>query len=100
MPKLFLQPLVENAYQHGLEDQIEEGLVQISFEDCGNYAEISVEDNGAMSDEKLKHVVSLLSDPDYKSDSEGLRNVQMRIRLNFGESAGLRADRGTSGACD
>ncbi|MCM3626111.1 histidine kinase [Paenibacillus glycanilyticus] len=97
VPKLFLQPLVENAYQHGLEDQIEEGLVMIAFEDCGDHAEISVEDNGAMSNEKLGHIVSLLTNSEYKSDSEGLRNVQMRIRLSFGEDAGLRADRGALG---
>ncbi|SFD77169.1 two-component system, sensor histidine kinase YesM [Paenibacillus catalpae] len=97
VPKLFLQPLVENAYQHGLEDQIAEGLVVITFEDCGDRAEISVEDNGTLTEEELNHIVSLLNEPAYKSDSEGLRNVQMRIRLNFGEDAGLRAERGRIG---
>ncbi|MBP3966497.1 sensor histidine kinase [Paenibacillus lignilyticus] len=97
VPKLLLQPLVENAYQHGLEDQVEEGLVMVTFKDCGDHAQIAVEDNGALEEEELAHIVALLADADYKSDSEGLRNVQLRIRLNFGEHAELLADRGALG---
>ncbi|GLX70581.1 sensor histidine kinase [Paenibacillus glycanilyticus] len=97
VPKLFLQPLVENAYQHGLEDQTEAGLVRITFEEFATRAEITVEDNGVLTDEKLSHIVALLTDADYSSESEGLRNVQMRIRLSFGEGAELKADRGILG---
>ncbi|MFD0674051.1 sensor histidine kinase [Cohnella sp. GCM10027633] len=98
VPKLLLQPLIENAYQHGLEDSIDQGKVEVSFANLGDRASISVDDNGASTDEaKLAHIVALLSDPDYKTDSEGLRNVDLRIRLHFGEGAGLAAERSPLG---
>lgn len=98
VPKLLLQPLIENAYQHGLEDSTERGRIDVTFEDRGDRAAISVEDNGAsIDDEKLAHVVALLSDPSYRTDSEGLRNVDLRIRLHFGEGAGLSAERSPLG---
>lgn len=98
IPKLFLQPLVENCYHHGLEDRVEQGYVQIRFKDCGEFAQISVEDNGtSLTGDKLMRIQALLSDPVQMSDSTGLRNVQQRIRLNFGSGAGLFAEKGGMG---
>lgn len=98
VPKLFLQPLIENAYQHGLEDRADKGLIVVSFRHLDERAEITVEDNGERLDNvSMQHIVSLLSDSGYRADSEGLRNVQQRLRLNFGEDAGLMAERSSLG---
>lgn len=99
VPKLLLQPLIENAYHHGLEDRIGQGLISVTFLVHGNgTAAITVEDNGERLDESaMAHIASLLSDPEYGSDSEGLRNVQQRVRLHFGEEAGLQAGRSSLG---
>ena len=50
IPFLSLQPLVENAVRHGLESKAGGGLVTIAAHDSGNYAEITVEDDGVGMD--------------------------------------------------
>lgn len=98
VPKLFLQPLIENCYHHGLEDRPEPGRIFIGFAAYDDHAEIVVEDDGdRLDEERLSHIRTLLAQPDVMSGSEGLRNVQQRIRLNFGAGAGLRAERGQAG---
>lgn len=98
VPKLFLQPLIENCYHHGLEDRAEPGHIGISFTQLEINAEIVVEDDGSsMNEERLAGIQLMLDCPEAPADSEGLRNVQQRIKLHFGAEAGLRADRGASG---
>ena len=46
MPKLILQPLVENAVVHGLEGKIGHGIVYISIENSANTLFLRVKDNG------------------------------------------------------
>ncbi|GBF76786.1 hypothetical protein PA598K_05273 [Paenibacillus sp. 598K] len=99
VPKLFLQPLIENAYHHGLEDRADQGVIDIAFchSDSGK-AVIIVEDNGdALDEEAMQRIRSLLEDPERPAESEGLRNVLQRIRLHYGEQAMLVADRSPLG---
>ncbi|NBC70301.1 sensor histidine kinase [Paenibacillus sacheonensis] len=92
VPKLFLQPLLENCYNHGLEDCVTGGMIRMRFADGGDCLVITVEDNGTeMTGEKLAAISAILAGPDRMSDSEGLRNVQQRLKLNYGENAGLTA---------
>lgn len=100
--KLLLQPLVENAILHGMEGKTEGGLLVISswIED-GQTVHIEVRDNGSgMSEERLSYVqeeLKRLSSRDYNlfspeeeyKDLFGLRNVITRIKLYYGEGAGL-----------
>ncbi|MGN7454150.1 sensor histidine kinase [Paenibacillus pasadenensis] len=98
VPKLLLQPLVENAYHHGLEDRSGQGLVRLSFREEDGRLLVHVDDNGeALDEERLDAIRKLLGDPGFPSDSEGLRNVQLRLRLHFGEGARLTADRSPLG---
>jgi Predicted signal transduction protein with a C-terminal ATPase domain len=86
---LILQPLVENAIYHGMESKEEGGLIRIEAHvRNGVLLEISVIDNGAGMDEK-----------EWKSGAGkdkkmhtgiGLKNVEERIKLYFGEPYGLR----------
>ncbi|WP_020619330.1 sensor histidine kinase [Paenibacillus daejeonensis] len=98
VPKLFLQPLIENAYHHGLEDRADKGLIDITFSRRETCAIITVEDNGESLDEAaIQQIRSLLEEPERPVDSEGLRNVLQRIRLHYGEQASLTADRSPLG---
>ena len=85
VPKLLLQPVVENALEHGL-DVKEEGekLLKIFILDKGDEFVMTVEDNGpGMDPEKAKNLVT------YQAKGYGLKNVNDRIRLLYGESYGV-----------
>ena len=86
MPKLLLQPVVENAIEHGI-DEKEEGdkKLFLSFKGQGDDVEIIVRDNGTgMEQEKAETLVT------YQAKGYGLKNVNDRIRLLYGESYGIQ----------
>ncbi len=98
IPRLTLQPIVENAIYHGLETCPEGGIITLSLEQSGGYLVIRVSDNGiGMTEsqllainEKLR-VSTLVSVPlsSKKGSSIALGNVNRRIRLTFGDEYGL-----------
>ena len=86
MPKLLLQLVVENAIEHGI-DEKEEGdkKLFLSFKGQGDDVEIIVRDNGTgMEQEKAETLVT------YQAKGYGLKNVNDRIRLLYGEAYGIR----------
>lgn len=98
--KLILQPLVENALIHGVrEGQIERGVIDISLEVEAGVLIFTVEDNGkGMSDGQIRELLLKDAIKNGKS-SYGVRNIQERIVLCYGEGYGLsylsRRGRGT-----
>lgn len=98
IPRLTLQPIVENAIYHGLETRPEGGIITLSLEQSGGYLVIRVSDNGiGMTEsqllainEKLR-VSTLVSVPlsSKKGSGIALGNVNRRIRLTFGDEYGL-----------
>ena len=88
--KLTFQPIVENAIKHGLTGMDSEGVIHIHIykRDGDVYAEIR--DNGAgISEGQLKYLNGGLENGDLPDKSIGLRNINERIRLAFGEEYGL-----------
>jgi two-component system LytT family sensor kinase len=84
VPFLCLQPLVENAVQHGLKSGT--GTISIVARDQDQQAVIEVEDDGAGEDpERVQR--ALAGDGDL--DSVGLGNVDARLRATFGDDYGL-----------
>ena len=86
MPKLLLQPVVENAIEHGI-DEKEDGdkRIFLSFQGNGDDVVITVRDNGmGMPQEKAETLVT------YQAKGYGLKNVNDRIRLLYGENYGIR----------
>lgn len=89
--KLIVQPLVENSIHHGLESMDDDGEIRIRAYICENELYIDVSDNGlGMPKEQAD---SLLLDGTKTSHGKGsgigLKNVQQRIQLYFGENYGL-----------
>lgn len=88
---LIIQPLVENAVIHGLENREEGGIVRIKAELVDDEVHVEVIDNGlGMTKERLEQVLQTLED---KNDGEqnriGLRNVHLRLQLVYGKKYGL-----------
>jgi two-component system, LytTR family, sensor kinase len=86
IPFLALQPLVENAVQHGVEHREGGGSVQVSGEAQGEDCVIAVEDDGpGMSPERAEDVLAGRG----TGASLGLLNVDRRLRAVFGAGYGL-----------
>ena len=86
VPKLILQPVVENALEHGL-DVKEEGdkILKLSFLDAGDAVLLRVEDNGMGMEQSVAE--SLVT---YQAEGYGLKNVNDRICLLYGEEYKIR----------
>ncbi|MDG0810378.1 sensor histidine kinase [Cohnella rhizosphaerae] len=85
MPKLLIQPIVENAILHGLGDSWSGGLIEVRLHYSAGRLEIRVTDNGkGMTAEQREHIDRLLRDEDTGSRSIGLKNVYDRLRLIHG----------------
>ncbi|MEZ5096306.1 MAG: histidine kinase [Nocardioides sp.] len=86
IPFLCLQPLVENAVQHGLEGRPDGGHITILATDRDRECLLTIEDDGAGEDpERVRQVLAGETD----SDSIGLANVDERLRRAFGDEYGL-----------
>ncbi|BFT72595.1 sensor histidine kinase [Paenibacillus sp. P36] len=98
IPKMILQPIVENAIYHGLEPLQRNGRLVITASMDGKDLSLSVQDNGAgIGVDRLAQIRASIANqsdqlaPDSASEpSIGLLNVHDRIRLMFGEAYGLQ----------
>jgi two-component system, sensor histidine kinase YesM len=96
--KLILQPLVENAIQHGIEMMPDEGFIRITSEIRDGKLLLQVIDNGLgmtaeaaarLLDNRERNEPEAALSPSSGS-GVGVRNVHERIRLTFGEEYGLQ----------
>lgn len=98
VPRLVIQPLLENAFEHGLENKIADGILRVSFEKKQECLCICVEDNG---DEIDTQTVEWMNQKIEKGVEEqeitGIVNIHKRLQLYFYGKAGLRAEIGRLG---
>lgn len=99
VPRLILQPVIENAFEHGLTDKTENGFLQVSFEILQDRINIIVENNGEKPDpETVKNLQGKLRDDrDPEAEITAIQNIHQRLRLKFGDQAGLAIEMGSHG---
>lgn len=98
VPRLIVQPIVENAFKHSLEKKAIEGLIIVRFEQEEAYIRIIVEDNGdRLTDETLAQLKKSLNACQEQAETTGLVNIHRRIRITFGEESGLLVERSELG---
>lgn len=96
VPKLILQPIVENAIYHGLEGRGSGGKIFIKTELTDSRLLITVSDDGVgIAKEKVQKINENLAHSDKNATVEGhhgiaLANVSRRIKLLFGEYYGIK----------
>jgi two-component system sensor histidine kinase YesM len=92
--KLVFQPIVENAVFHGLEPKEGPGMIRITGWAEGDQAVFCVEDNGVGMDEDTLRALNntLTGGTDGEKFGIGLRNVNERLRLDYGSPYGLRVE--------
>lgn len=113
LPKMTLQPIIENAVKHGLEPMHEAGVLRVYGEASGSTLQLFIEDNGPGMDEAaLERIIRSLGESLPTGEREqpslpavnntvhaegavkvrqgiGLYNVHQRLQLMFGEPYGL-----------
>lgn len=88
LPKLTLQPLVENALYHGVKNRRCKGLIRLTGREEDNCVILEVRDDGrGMTQERLSGIRASLTD--VKHEGFGLRTVHQRIQILFGADYGL-----------
>lgn len=100
VPRLIIQPIVENVYNHGLKNKAAGGEMDITINAGSNRLEICVEDNGdELTDDKLKALQEVLIERENNGilTGTGLVNVHRRLKLTFGNDSGLSLERSRLG---
>ena len=83
VPKLFLQPFVENSIEHGFENIDTIGEIKISIKQKDTQIYFEILDNGeGMTQEKILEVLSILKSNGKKV---GVTNINKRLNLYFGD---------------
>jgi two-component system sensor histidine kinase YesM len=85
VPKLILQPIIENAFNYGLENKVSDGYLSVSFLMTDNHLDIMIEDNGEeASDEKIKminqNLIEVSSGYDIR-EMTGILNIFKRLQI-------------------
>ncbi|TLS49302.1 HAMP domain-containing protein [Paenibacillus antri] len=93
VPRLILQPLIENAFEHGLEKKAAAGRLDVRFEKEDNKIVLIVEDNGEQLDDDGIERVNRDMEMHEEVEVTGLINIHQRIRLKFGPASGLSVSR-------
>lgn len=98
MPKLLIQPLVENAVLYGIENTLKPGMIKISVQPSSitDIVCVEVRDNGpGIDDERLQTIKQALNGGEPLAPGRGagvgLINVYQRLRLYFGRQLGEHA---------
>ena len=102
IPRLLIQPLIENAVYHGIERTRGKGVICLNAKKTDNCVSIEVIDNGTGMDpddlEQLNDKLAMNNDMYFKTlsgkknRSIGIENVNRRIKLFYGESYGLKIE--------
>ncbi|MFJ6700214.1 sensor histidine kinase [Streptomyces sp. NPDC091272] len=92
LPFLCLQPLVENAVKHGLEDSREDCRITLAAQDAGAEAIVTIEDDGVgMDPDRLRRI---LAGQEPTASGIGLSNVDERLRQVYGDDYGMVIETG------
>lgn len=90
MIKLILQPIVENAIYHGMKNVRSNGKIEIIGDKDGEILNFYVIDNGKGMDSKQTELLNgYINDQNNSFKSIGLRNVNKRLKLRYGDNYGL-----------
>lgn len=91
MPKILLQPILENCFSHGFKDISHKPVISVTIKKEGRDISFTVADNGrGMTVDELDRLAEKLSRRDMPAEHGiGLYNVNERLRLYFSDNRGL-----------
>ena len=89
VPKLLLQPIVENAVFHGIEPRGTDGRITVFVSKAGSILNIEIDDDGVGMDENTLREFEHASGGGARFSGVGINNIRERIRLMYGEEYGI-----------
>ena len=94
LPKIILQPIIENAIYHGIKNTLKQGKVEIIIQKhSDSMLYIAIRDTGiGMQPEDLEELCRSINTEDNVGESYGLKNINQRIKLFFGRQYGLEIE--------
>jgi two-component system sensor histidine kinase YesM len=87
IPKLILQPIVENSILHGIEPRLGDGEITVNIEVRLGRLYIIISDNGCGAD--ASEINSMLRNKEANENFFALKNIDQRIKLRYGEEYGI-----------
>lgn len=98
VPRLIVQPIIENAFKHGLEKRVSDGLIRVNFIYDIKTIAIVIEDNGEqLTDEALLQLQKAVQNSKEQIETTGMVNIHRRLQITFGSIGGLRIERSQLG---
>jgi two-component system sensor histidine kinase YesM len=99
VPRLILQPIIENAYKHALGNMVKRGELKVHSDQKENVFVIYVEDNGqSITDKEIELLQKKLRhSTNHIEETTGIINVHRRIQLRYGEEYGIALSRSDLG---
>lgn len=101
VPKLIVQPILENAFNYGLRDKVADGLLRVTFSGGPGKLTLSIEDNGEnLTDQQLEELQEKLAaaaSGSSQMEMTGILNIQRRLAIYYNDSGFLRASRSSLG---
>lgn len=98
VPRLIIQPIIENAFEHGLEKMMENGILSVCFKKVASNLHITIDDNGGgLTDTDLKILTDSLVNEGNGLETTGIINIHRRLQIKFGPSSGLSFIKNESG---
>ena len=94
VPRLILQPIVENSIVHGLAEKEDDiGHLTVRLKASGDSLIFTVEDDGrGMTEEEIRQLLTHMERAEGDNTSIGVENVLSRLKLNFGSRYGIRME--------
>ena len=99
MPRLIVQPLIENVFKYAVSEMDEEERIElrVSYEEQGDYLLLCVENSGSVEDEKIQEICRKLQSPEKGEEVTALINISYRLNMFFREKKSVRVCRSELG---
>lgn len=98
VPKLLIQPLVENSIIHGIEKKQNSGLIRINGSENESQYCLYIEDDGkGLTNEKIQELNSQIKQPLDDSMGCALWNIRQRLQIYFESPAGIKFEQSSTG---
>lgn len=90
VPRLIIQPILENAFKYGLENKAAKGILRVAFCMTNELFSIVIEDNGnGLNESELMEIRKRLSFNNDMVEQTGIINIHRRLQLKFGLNSGV-----------
>ena len=97
VPRLILQPIIENAFVHSLEKKAKGGQLEIDFTITETELAIRIEDSGGVDELDVDRLRLMLNSQQDVTEVTGMVNVHRRLKIKYGNQAGLQLSQGELG---